>query len=84
MAGLTLAACGGRGEVAMGQPCERDTDCARGLCVAGVAGEQAACTRSCGRTSECPRGWACSGVTQNNVLVCSRGAPTPFGIGANE
>ncbi len=79
-----LASCGGRGEKRFGQPCAGDTDCARGYCIAGVHGSGPVCTRSCASTDECPRGWACSGVTEHNVLVCSHGAPTPFGVGARE
>jgi hypothetical protein len=81
---LCLAACGGRGSKQFGEPCEGDNDCAAGMCVAGADGDQASCTRSCARTTDCPQGWACSGVTQDNVLVCAHGAPTPFGVGANE
>lgn len=86
MAALLLLGCGagGRGDGATGDSCSRDSDCAHGLCVAGVAGDEPACTVSCAETDDCPRGWACSAVTQRNVLVCQRGAPTPFGIGANE
>ena len=85
--GLALAAgCGQaeRGDVAIGEPCGDASECRDGYCVAGIAGEDPTCTRSCGSTDECPRGWACSGVTQDNVLICTRGAPTPFGIGARE
>lgn len=84
---LALVACddGSRGNASQGEACVRDRDCRVGLCVAGVAGgEDGACTVSCGTTDDCPRGWACSGVTQDRVLVCQRGAPTPFGIGAHE
>jgi len=81
---LGLLGCGGRGDARFGAPCGRDRDCAEGLCVAGVDGPDSVCTKSCGHTSDCPREWACSGVTQSNVLVCSHGSPTPFGIGANE
>jgi hypothetical protein len=82
---LALAACGGeRGDKRIGDPCTSNDDCRRGFCVAGVSGNEGVCTRSCANTDECPRGWSCSGVTQDNVLVCSRGAPTPFGIGARE
>jgi hypothetical protein len=76
-----LLACG-RGDARTGERCSRDRDCARGLCVAGVAGvagAQGACTVSCGSDEECPRGWSCTGVTQANVVVCSQGAATPFG-----
>ncbi len=78
LAALTLGACG-RGDARTGQPCDGDRACARGLCVAGVAGPSGACTVSCGDDDECPQGWTCSGVTQNNVVVCSRGNATPFG-----
>lgn len=86
MATLLLFGCGAgeRGDGATGDSCGRDWDCAHGYCVAGVAGDEPACTISCSDTAECPRGWACSAVTGENVLVCQRGAPTPFGIGANE
>jgi hypothetical protein len=80
---LTLLGCG-RGDKETGDRCGADDECARGYCVLGVDGEEATCTHSCASTEECPRGWACSGVTQRNVLVCSRGAPTPFGVGARE
>ena len=77
---FVLAACGGRGERRFGEHCARDSDCQHGLCVAGVRGSQPVCTVSCGATSECPQGWSCHGVTQTNVLVCSSGASTPFGM----
>lgn len=76
---LALVGACGRGDARTGQPCARDRDCARGLCVAGVSGDDAACTVSCANDDECPRGWTCSGVTQANVVVCSRGNATPFG-----
>lgn len=86
---LAVAALGGcgeepRGTKAMGEPCGDARECRHHLCVAGASGEDPVCTRSCGSTEECPRGWACSGVTSENVLICSRGAPTPFGVGARE
>ncbi|MGF1466145.1 MAG: hypothetical protein ACFCGT_08415 [Sandaracinaceae bacterium] len=83
---VVAAGCGApaRGEGGIGEPCREDRDCARGYCVAGVKGDAPACTISCATTAECPSGWACSAVTQDQVLVCSQGAPTPFGIGANE
>jgi len=78
---LTLAGCG-RGEARFGTPCTADSDCQRGLCVAGVAGDSPVCTTSCGSRADCPPDWACNGVTQANVVVCSRGASTPFGEGS--
>ena len=86
LAGLltVLASCGGRGDKTIGDPCASASECQEGLCVGGQAGEDPVCTVSCGRTEDCPRGWSCSGVTEGNVLVCSHGAPTPFGIGARE
>jgi hypothetical protein len=86
LAWLALAAgCGtSRGTKGMGDPCSSSQECSEGVCVGGVHGDAPACTRSCARTEECPRGWACSGVTEGNLLVCSFGAPTPFGIGARE
>lgn len=78
---LTMAGCG-RGEARFGQPCTSDSDCQRGLCVAGVAGDAPVCTTSCGSRGDCPPDWACNGVTQANVVVCSRGASTPFGEGS--
>lgn len=82
----TILGCGEeeRGETPIGEPCAEDRECRHGYCVAGAAGDDAVCTRSCGATADCPRGWACSGLTGDNVLVCTRGAPTPFGFGANE
>lgn len=85
--GLALAAgCGEekRGDVADGEPCQSARECRHGYCVAGSDGNDPVCTRSCSSTSECPRGWACSGVTEENVLICTQGAPTPFGVGARE
>ena len=83
---LCLGGCGEepRGDKGMGDVCGDARECRHGYCVAGVAGGEPACTRSCGSTEDCPRGWACSAVTEDNVLVCSRGAPTPFGVGARE
>jgi len=83
---LVLAACGSpeRGDKHVGDPCADADECRHHLCVEGVGGPEAVCTRSCATATDCPRGWACAGVTDENVLVCTRGAPTPFGIGANE
>jgi hypothetical protein len=67
------------GEGALGDPCEADGDCASLLCVEGVAGSDGACTQSCGTNEECPEGWSCGAVIQNGVIVCRRGASTPFG-----
>ncbi|MBX7193549.1 MAG: hypothetical protein K1X94_15950 [Sandaracinaceae bacterium] len=75
---LLTTACG-RGEARTGERCERDRDCARGLCVEGVAGPRGTCTVSCAADDECPEGWSCSGVTQSNVVICARGTATPFG-----
>ncbi|MCB9591248.1 MAG: hypothetical protein H6719_00835 [Sandaracinaceae bacterium] len=83
--GFVLGACsGGPRNKPLGAACGDADECQHGLCVQGVAGDGPVCTQSCATSSECPRGWACSGVTGDNVLVCTRGAPTPFGIGANE
>jgi len=84
--GLALAACsdGSRGDGRVGEACQEADDCRHGLCVGGVAGDAPVCTVSCASTDECPRGWACSGLTGDNVLVCTQGAPTPFGVGARE
>jgi len=68
-----------RGQARVGDRCAADRDCARGLCVAGVAGSEPTCTVSCGASDDCPRGWSCSGVTAGGVLVCRRGPATPFG-----
>ncbi len=81
---LALGCSAERGDKQMGERCADTNECARGLCVGGVRGAEPVCTRSCASTDDCPRGWACSGVTQDQVLVCSFGAPTPFGIGARE
>ncbi len=82
---LLCLGCGAeRGDKPVGEPCGGDGECRHGLCVGGVRGDDPVCTRSCASTDDCPRGWACSGVTQSNVLVCSYGAPTPFGVGARE
>lgn len=80
---LTLAALAagcsrGRGDKRHGERCRDDRECSRGLCVAGVHGDEAVCTVSCASDSECPQGWTCHGVTQANVLVCSHGGATPF------
>jgi hypothetical protein len=77
---LVAAACGGRGEQGMGEPCEADGDCARGLCVAGVASGSGACTVSCmPGGDDCPDGWHCSAATGRGVVVCSKQRATPFG-----
>ncbi|HJL20298.1 MAG TPA: hypothetical protein RMH99_31820 [Sandaracinaceae bacterium LLY-WYZ-13_1] len=83
---LFMLGCGSaeRGDKPVGEPCEDRAECQSGYCVADSNGEGAVCTRTCGSTEECPRGWACSGVTEENVLVCTQGAPTPFGLGARE
>ena len=82
---LAAAACATeRGDKHVGEPCTDAAECRHALCVEGVGGETAVCTRSCSTASDCPRGWACAGVTDDNVLVCTRGSPTPFGIGVNE
>lgn len=75
---LTPSGCG-RGSARTGERCGGDRECARGLCVAGIAGSGGACTVSCAADDECPQGWSCSGVTQANVVVCARGGSTPFG-----
>ncbi len=68
-----------RGAGRVGESCERDRDCARGLCVGGVGGPpDRVCTVSCGASTDCPEGWSCTGVTQGSVLVCQRGGATPF------
>lgn len=78
---LSVTSAGCRGEPKnVGEACSSNDECARGLCVEGVDGTDAAlCTRSCASSDECPEGWTCSGATQDNVLVCRRGAATPFG-----
>ena len=76
---FVLAACGGRGEKTFDQRCSGDTDCAAGVCAAGVHGADAVCTKSCATGDDCPEGWSCSGVTAANVLVCAHGNATPFG-----
>jgi len=78
---LALASAGcGRGSARTGQRCAADRDCARGLCVAGIAGgDHPVCTISCAGDDECPEGWSCSSVTQANIVVCARGSSTPFG-----
>jgi hypothetical protein len=82
---LLVAGCGTqRGDKRVGDRCANASECADGYCVAGIHGDEPACTKTCGQTDQCPRGWACSGVTEDNVLVCAFGAPTPFGIGARE
>ena len=83
--GILTMGCGvERGDKQLGDPCGDPHECRHGLCVEGVSGPEPVCTRSCAGARDCPRGWACGGVTQDNVLICTRGAPTPFGIGANE
>ncbi len=80
-----LVGCGtSRGNKPSGESCGSAEECRHGLCVAGIAGDDPVCTQSCAAAADCPRGWACSGVTEENVLVCTRGAPTPFGVGAND
>jgi len=87
LAGALLVGCGGepeRGDKADGESCRSAAECEHGYCVADSSGQDPVCTRSCGATNDCPRGWACSGVTEDQVLVCTRGAPTPFGVGARQ
>ncbi len=78
--GLLALACGVRGERRFGEHCASDQECKRGLCVAGVSGDEPVCTTSCGGSADCPTGWSCTGVTQRNVLVCAAGGNTPFGF----
>lgn len=82
-AAMALAACsdGSRGNKRVGERCSENDECRHGLCVTGVAGPEGVCTRSCAASTECPRGWSCSGATQDNVVICTRGAATPFGDG---
>ncbi len=80
LAGLSAVGCTSRhGHGKTGQRCSADTDCMHGLCVAGVNGKGPACTVSCAKSEQCPHGWSCSALTKNNVLVCRKGAATPFG-----
>lgn len=81
VAWIAVAGCddGAGGSRELGDRCERGEDCSSGLCVGGVDGDEPRCTRSCATELECPRGWSCSGVTENDILVCRKGAATPFG-----
>ena len=82
---VLVLGCGAeRGDKPTGEPCGDANECRHGLCVAGIAGDEPVCTHSCAAAADCPRGWACSGVTEENVLVCTRGASNPFGNGANQ
>jgi hypothetical protein len=76
---LALAVYGCDDPRSVGSPCDGDDACESGLCAGGVAGDSPVCTKSCRSGDECPDGWSCSGVTQNKVLVCTKGAATPFG-----
>ncbi|AKF06477.1 hypothetical protein DB32_003626 [Sandaracinus amylolyticus] len=78
VASLAVACSSARGDRRTGQRCADDRECQRGLCVAGVRGEEPVCTVSCASDGECPQGWTCHGVTQANVLVCASGGATPF------
>ena len=76
---LLLLGCEQEGELSVGAACGADEQCESGLCIAGVAGDDPACTLSCAADAECPEGWSCSGVTARSVVVCRRGGATPFG-----
>lgn len=76
---LLLACAEERGDSSFGEPCGADGECADGLCVGGVDGDEPVCTRSCARAEDCPEGWSCSGVTARQVVVCKKGGATPFG-----
>jgi hypothetical protein len=77
---LALSACEeSPGVGATGDPCTGNGDCASLLCVGGIAGPDGICTVSCAANEECPEGWSCGAVTEGNVVVCRRGASTPFG-----
>ncbi len=84
LAALCLGGCGGARDKPIGEACAQADECEHGICVAGIAGDDAVCTRSCASSEECPRGWSCSAVTAGNVLVCQRGAGNPFGMGTRE
>ncbi len=75
-----LSAWGCGGDKQTGDVCAGDSECAAGLCVAGVvSGDDPVCTPSCGSNEDCPEGWTCSVATQNGVVVCRHGDSTPFG-----
>ncbi|MBO6938903.1 MAG: hypothetical protein JJ863_28300 [Deltaproteobacteria bacterium] len=75
---LIGSACGG--DVPFGEPCQSHEACADdGRCVEGVDGPAAVCTKSCSGDDRCPEGWSCSVATEDGLLVCRRGAATPFG-----
>lgn len=76
---VLLAGCGNDVQKRFGQRCGGDEECVTGLCVAGAGKDHPFCTKSCATGSECPRGYSCSGATGQGVVVCVRGAGTPFG-----
>ena len=76
---LLALGCGGRGDKEMGATCAGNDECADGQCVAGVDGDEGACTRTCAGDDQCPEGWTCSGATADMVLVCVHGRATPLG-----
>jgi len=76
---VALVGLGCGGDAKTGEPCGSHEDCARGRCVAGVAGPDPVCTPTCAGNEDCPEGWSCSVATENDVLVCRTGTATPFG-----
>lgn len=74
---LCLMACGG--DKKTGEACGGDSECERGLCVAGVQGPDPVCTPSCSSNEDCPEDWTCSVATEAGVVVCRHGHSTPFG-----
>jgi len=65
----------------IGQGCQESTQCSSGICLSRTReSKDGKCSRPCGKPADCPAGWTCTALTQDGVLVCQEGSPTPFGL----
>ena len=59
----------------IGDPCERDRDCASDVCFPAGFG-QGVCTAACTTPSECPSGWTCGDFGGDDVCQCETDSET--------